>query len=387
MYFLVFLFSSFSLFSSPNSDSLVKYIAEKYGRYNSISYDIEYMIKTFDDQQPFYVQSRVIMERIPADTVFYASFIYKREDSLVQQTKYYDGEKLFVFDHTEKKCIRFDPQKGETYPVSSSQDGNVIKTYFHDIHRLTAKLNRKNVEKQYRDSSVYTILTLKYPDFEEYTGSTEQIYFNTLTHTIDKITFEVYYKDQIQRNQWLIKNVVFDQVQSGDFEKMTGLLFDTYSLSDFERPSPDHYKLLENGQDAPPLQGSYFPHYEKKEILKPSKVLLLDFWYTRCAYCVKSIPYLNLLREKYGDQLLVIGVNPVEASPEDRERIELYLKRNAVSFPVFITDKVPEAYNITGYPTLYVINERGKVIFSKLGAGDEKFFHELDKALAHALKK
>lgn len=360
---------------------------EKYRNHQSISYDIEYMIKTFDDNEPFYVYSTILMEKIPADTVFFAKFLFKREDSLIQQTRYYEGEKLYVFDHRLKKCTRFDPHQGETYPVSSSQDGSVINTYFRDINKLAAKLNRKDILKQYHDSSGYMILTLRYPDFEDYTGRKEKIYVNTSTNILEKITFEIHHKDQIQRNQWLIKNVVFDKVTSKDFEKVARPLFDTYTLTDFKRPSPDYYKLLENGNTAPPLEGRYYPHYENKEVLLPSKILVLYFWYTRCAYCVKSIPHLNLLQQKYNDHLQVTGVNPVEINPEDKDRIEGFMKRNHVSYPILIADKVPEAYNITGYPTLYVIDTQGKIIFSKLGAGDAETFSELDKIIVHTLKK
>ena len=58
------------------------------------------------------------------------------------------------------------------------------------------------------------------------------------------------------------------------------------------------------------------------------KVVIVDFWASWCLPCAESFPVLDELQKKYGDKLVVIGVNVDEKAAN----MEKFLKKHAVSF-------------------------------------------------------
>lgn len=102
------------------------------------------------------------------------------------------------------------------------------------------------------------------------------------------------------------------------------------------------------------------------------KVLIVDFWATWCGPCKDSFPAYQKLLDKFGDQLMVIGVS-VDDTPKG---IPDFVKETGVSFPV-VWDKnhaVAGQYNPTTMPTSFIIDQNGIVRFVHAGfhSGDEK---------------
>ena len=60
------------------------------------------------------------------------------------------------------------------------------------------------------------------------------------------------------------------------------------------------------------------------------KVVLLNFWATWCAPCVREIPSLNRLYERFADKGFVVLAVSVD---EDGEQYRQFLTNAAVSFP------------------------------------------------------
>jgi len=113
---------------------------------------------------------------------------------------------------------------------------------------------------------------------------------------------------------------------------------------------------------------------------------LIDFWYTSCMPCINAIPHLNKLYKKYGNKIDVIGINPYEISKKDSEKIYNFLRRTPIDYPIYLVDSIPADYNITAYPTIYIIDKKGIVRYSKIGLS-ENMYNELDEVLSDLLKK
>ncbi len=116
------------------------------------------------------------------------------------------------------------------------------------------------------------------------------------------------------------------------------------------------------------------------------KVVLLDFWTYCCINCMHIIPDLKKLEEKYADALVVIGVHSAKFQNEKgTENIRKAILRYEIRHPV-VNDKdfeVWEAYGARAWPTLVLINPRGKIIGGTSGEG---VFDQLDPVIGEAVK-
>lgn len=295
---------------------------------------------------------------------------------------------FFVFYHNNEKIIKFNAKKGETGPITSTYDGNLIETYFTNPERILQKINDKENNIKFESNTEEVILTINFPDDQEdeFFGMAETIFFDKKEMTIHKILYKAQWKDQIQENEWDISNIQFDVIDRQSFQKQTAKYFDTYEIKTYEPKTAIYYDLMPIGEKAPSLTGFIFPDYANKKEISFDKLTILDFWYTTCFPCIKTIPQLNKLKEKYGDAINIIGVNDIEYKAEQKEKIEAFLKRVPIDYQVLLTKTIPAAYNIQVYPTFYIIGKDGKVKFSQLGYSEENYT-ELDEVINKLLNE
>ncbi len=87
------------------------------------------------------------------------------------------------------------------------------------------------------------------------------------------------------------------------------------------------------------------------------KVVVLDFWATWCLPCLKAIPEMQALQERYaGKNLVVLGMTWHEQGNPD-----MALRRKGGAYPVINGDTIGEAYNLhnSGLPLVYIIAPDG----------------------------
>lgn len=96
------------------------------------------------------------------------------------------------------------------------------------------------------------------------------------------------------------------------------------------------------------------------------KLVLLDFFFKDCPPCKLAIPELQKLHTKYKAYgLHVIGINNVD---KIKSVIIPFLANVGVTYNVLLNaNEVTNKYNVTTYPTLYLINKMGKIIYSFIG--------------------
>lgn len=386
LFFLLCITSSLTA-QTAEDKALINEIIQKYNSHNSMSFDINYMMKFFDEEKPIYLNSSVKIERDLNDKVFRSKFAYTRNDSIFQLIKYYDTENLYIIEHKNKKITKYNTKKKETFPITGNIDGRVIDVYFSKISTVPVSINNPKNIKTYTDSANYIIVKLQFPDKEDYYDETEQFFFNKELKVIDKITYSAKYKDQVQKNQWLLSNITFDAFNSNDLKESLQQYFTTYTLEDYKPLSEEDYKLLSNKSKAPEIKGFLYPNYTEETDLKFNKIKVIDFWYTSCMPCIQAIPALNQIQEEFKDHVDVVGINPMETKIKDQERIEKFLKRTPINYDILLVDSaIPKAYNVQAYPTVYIIGTDGKIKYSAMGYS-ESLHKELTKELKKLIKK
>jgi thiol-disulfide isomerase/thioredoxin len=115
------------------------------------------------------------------------------------------------------------------------------------------------------------------------------------------------------------------------------------------------------------------------------KVVLLDFWTFCCINCRHVIPRLRRLERKYAGELVVIGVHSAKFPGEkETAAVEQAVRRLSVGHPV-VNDRdrrVWREYAVSSWPTLMLIDPRGKLI----GVHEGEFaLEEMDAAVARLI--
>lgn len=106
---------------------------------------------------------------------------------------------------------------------------------------------------------------------------------------------------------------------------------------------------------------------------------LLVFWATWCPTCVKSMPEIKELYDKYGAQgLRVLGLS-VDKEPS---AVVSYIKDNDVPYPVAIDNDTDKKYESKWIPAAYLVDAAGYVVWRGLPDKDE-----LDEAIKKVLEQ
>ena len=96
------------------------------------------------------------------------------------------------------------------------------------------------------------------------------------------------------------------------------------------------------------------------------KVVLMDVWHTRCGACFKKFPALNELYLKYkgNERVRIYAVNYPNQSDRPAQAFEMISKRG-YSFPVakLKTISILDSLSVSVFPTTFLVNEKGYVVF------------------------
>lgn len=104
------------------------------------------------------------------------------------------------------------------------------------------------------------------------------------------------------------------------------------------------------------------------------ELIVLDFWTTWCKPCIRSIPKIIEVSEKYDEsQVQFIGVN--EDSPRNQNKVKPMVNSLKIPYKVLLDTEqaVLNELMVTAYPTLMILNKKGELLYTHVGFnnGDE----------------
>ena len=142
------------------------------------------------------------------------------------------------------------------------------------------------------------------------------------------------------------------------------------TLSD--RQEEEKYKLLQEGDEMPAtmpflsLEGKYSNYSDFR-----GKVVLVNFWAAWCAPCLKEMPSIYALHNKFRDRgFVVLGV-AMDDKPEDGLTT---LNRIVGPAPFSMVEGLEQAianrFPIEGLPYTVVVDKAGKIRYARPGERD-----------------
>ena len=114
------------------------------------------------------------------------------------------------------------------------------------------------------------------------------------------------------------------------------------------------------------------------------KVVVLDFWAIWCTPCVRAMPAVQKLHERFkGKPLAVFGISTWERKRADPVA---FMKKKKLTYGLLLKgDQVAQAYGIQGIPTFYVIGPDGTILHASSGfdpSGEAKLAKLIETALS-----
>lgn len=100
------------------------------------------------------------------------------------------------------------------------------------------------------------------------------------------------------------------------------------------------------------------------------KTVVMNFWATWCRVCQAEMPHMEkFYREQQNEDVVVLSIN---ATSQERSSdiVGNYVDNEGLSFPI-VLDKsgdVLKEYNVTAYPTTYIVDPSGNIRERYLGA-------------------
>ena len=126
---------------------------------------------------------------------------------------------------------------------------------------------------------------------------------------------------------------------------------------------------IEDGQLAPafslqPLANSTSDTMVSSESLKGKKTVLY-FWAPWCTVCKAQSGIISSLHEKNGEEY---NVQSIALSYEQVADVQAYVQEHEVTYPVLLGNPgMSTEWNISAYPTVYILNSKGEVASSTSG--------------------
>lgn len=212
--------------------------------------------------------------------------------------------------------------------------------------------------------SAQTIIKYKMPDGQVFS---EQVY-ETLKQNFEKQNLEVKIIDSILADNTLTR--IIDIKSKGYYEaKLKGEKFDPFAK--FKENIGKEFKISEFYNE----NGVKFS--EAKLIGKPT---IINFWFTACKPCIAELPYLQKLKNTFGDKLNYLAI-----TFDDRSKVNSFLKNYDFDF-LHITNSLEqiEDLKISGYPMTFILDKKGK-IFNIYGGLSDFEYKEINETILNQL--
>lgn len=110
------------------------------------------------------------------------------------------------------------------------------------------------------------------------------------------------------------------------------------------------------------------------------KIIILNFWFIECHPCIAEIPDINKLVEMYKNKDIVF-ISMARDSKEDL--IKYFIPKHTLNSKIVPNcDKIASDYCVVGWPAMYIINKKGKLVKAFVGNGrvdenDKRDFFEI----------
>ncbi len=383
---IILLITGEEIFSQNEISEFLDQYFSAHQDYISMSYDVEISKKYFSSDNAMTHTARVLLSKSSTDTVF-SGFLSIDFDSLWYG---YDGTFIYRGDKKESVLSRAVATEYPGVHIQSTWVNDYIENGF-----LTHYLGvRDAIEKNQQylittdaliDGNQYKKFVFRFPDNVEFSNEQLLILIDKSNYTLKNRSHVTTFQENQQITNWNFSNITFSKSELALHEIAE-------RLKDFEHLEEYMDNTNEFSSEtfqAEIIQGVLLNSDEAVSILDDTtNFKILDFWYSSCYPCIKSIPIINRIANTYISQpIKVYGINLIDDAEKQTPRLLKYQKNNPMSYPTIMIDKsVRNQFPQIAYPTFVILNKNGNVIFMESGFSED-MYHTIKTILDDLLSK
>lgn len=295
------------------------------------------------------------------DRLFGAKIVIENDSSILT----YNGKEISQI-HKKNKTIQ---------SYNASENPSIfIKSTFYDKLVDYAFITESNLIEQIQDIPYKIIDTtvngrdivlyrIFLPDEEEFQNQVLEIFIDKESHLLVAKEIRIDFQGNQQINRWKYNDIIY----SND-TKIDALEYDFHNS--FEKTSFDLERMMVV------LVGNAFPRFDgiwsdSKSPVKSDELqnewLVIDFWFSACYPCIKSIPHVNSLYDKLNsEQIRFIGMNIIDKLEKDEARIRKFESYNPMRYKTVYPNN-PKDFGQISYPSIIILDKDRKVVYLKDG--------------------
>lgn len=383
----VLLFLNANLSAQDQVQKFLNNYLDKRDSYTAFRSKVDLDSKLFNMNAPVLISANVEIVRAQHDTIF-GAWLYVETDSL-----------LFIYNHG--RLYRVDKKNGTIQTaiaaenpglwISSTWVGDFTEQAFISKNQ-TARTILSNAEIQHK--IVDTLISswpckgFYYypPDQDNFTDQSVFVAIDTIEHMLRKRTTSIWFQENEQYRAWTYDHPTYGQ--------QTELTLLSKELVSKLATASKYEAFMSNDSimkaiDYSSLHGKIMGTQTLLDVKNiDADVILLDFWYSSCYPCMKTIPEINKLYDHFkGQKVAVYGVNIIDDEVSNKSRIEKYVRNNPMHYQTIMADnKVYASWVPKGYPTLLILDRNFNLIYENTGYS-ETMEAELSEIINTQLRK
>jgi len=372
--------------SQTNHQAIVEKVIAKRAAFESVQYAIDVHLKRFMYDDTIHFSAKTELVRKPQDTLFHGLVFIDMDTTWYG----YDGEKIFYLN---KMANEVEYTNATTNPgafILSTFINNLVDDGFLKINTgLRLITNEPEYEAHYSDTIIDGVkclgISFKLPVGEEITRQFNFVAIDLGFFTIKKRISSLYFQDSEEYKEWDYKKIVFGH-ETGIAKLNYKNSYPDIKETQYEHPNESDSQNIDF--DWSSLKGKVFNRDTFVNLIDfKAPFTILDFWYSSCYPCIKSIPAVRQIADLYQSKgVKFFGVNMIDDETKDKSKLDKFFSHNPVPYETIMLDQSYHGrIKVEGFPTFLILDKNLNVIYKEVGY-NENLFEEVSAILDEKLK-
>ena len=341
----------------------------------SLNYNASVAFKFFDNGDTERFGGRVFLLKDAKDTINAGAIWYSVSDKYY---KFYRTNKIYLIDKMKKNATVYSCNKKEDMRhMSGNIDYRLICKNFLAPKLILADIDTPNILRLLKDTIINNencyAIDITYPDKDGFTNNETKLYIGKQSYLQRLKRNTIVYQGNCQYFELNIKSYEFNTVTPERF--VAKQIPKTFKTEIYKEKNIDNTPtLLDSNTLAPQITGTNFQLKQTRDTVNYyGKITLLDFWYMECFPCINAIKEIEKINAKYKDKKLqIFGVNSHNNNTDNIKKLPHFLEYNDMSYPILlVNDSVANNFKVKVWPTFYIIDQNGKVIYKSVGYSED----------------